>query len=77
MEVKYKRKNKYVLTTADGKYAIVKMGKRCYHIKDIKNDKWGLGEYILDSNGDIATFFWLRTAKEYIESRFYKEVQND
>ena len=70
--MKYRRKNRWVLVTEDGDYSIVKMAKRCYHIKKHNGDGWGLGEYILDSDGDIATFFWLKTAKEYIENNFYE-----
>lgn len=73
--MKYKRMNKYVIVTEDGKYAITKMYKRCYHIRICGEDGWGRGEYVLDSSGDIATFFWQKTAKEYIENRFYKEEE--
>jgi len=69
--MKYIRKNKYVVVTEDNQFAIVKVDNRCYHIKRINDGHWGMGEYIVDSDGDVAMFFWLKTAKEYIKNNFY------
>lgn len=74
--MKYKRKNKYVITTEDGKYSIVKNSDgRTYNIRILNGNGYWDGEFLIDSDGDIATFFWQRTAKEYIENNFYKEVK--
>ena len=70
--MKYNRKSKYILTTEDNRYAIVKVAHKCYCIRRNINGCWGYGEYILDESGTPAVFFWQKTAKEYIENNLYK-----
>lgn len=70
--MKYHRKNSFVLVTDDSKYSIIKIKERCYLIRKNLDGCWGLGEFVLDSDGSEAEFFWLKTAKAYIENKFYK-----
>lgn len=55
------------ITTEDGKFSIKKDTRtKNYYIVD-----WTRQNMVFDTDGNIATFFYVKTAKEYIENYLY------